>query len=269
MAKKAVQKEKRQLRLIASIFLIAITFVTTGIVFTQREAGSQESGEFQQESSDEKITLGYSEEGRPINGYVFGNGDECVLFYAGLHGTEKGATRLLDRLAREIDRNPALVSADKKVVIIPIANPDGYETREDKLNANGVNLNRNFFTSDWVQHEDPDDPTAFAGTEPFSESESRVLKSVVESCQPSVMIAYHSQGAVVTPELGDASHQLADWYIEKTGYRYYDEWDYAGTATKWFTQTFGNPSLTVELTNHVDDDWEINKEALLELISAK
>ncbi len=83
------------------------------------------------------------------------------------------------------------------------------------------------------------------------------------------MIAFHSQGGIVSPEYTEGSVQLAKWYAQKTGYGYFDEWDYAGTATRWFEETTSNPAITVELTNHVDNDWDINRSALLELISEK
>ncbi len=216
-------------------------------------------------ASYERI-YGYSTEGRAIEGYEFGQGNECLILLGGIHGNEKGTVGLMDRLSEYLIAHDNVVPSDKRVIIVPLVNPDGYYTREDKLNANGVNLNRNFETSDWIKQEDEDDPTTYAGEEPFSEVETTIVRQVAESCSRSVMVSYHSQGGLVSPEDDDASIQLAGWYANKTGYEYYDEWQYAGTATRWLVETTGNPAITVELTNHEDSDWRINKAAILELI---
>ena len=212
----------------------------------------------------EKKIFGYSESGREISGYEIGAGENTLLLFAGMHGREKGGKDLLDKLAEEVLANPNLIRPTNKLIIIPLMNPDGYYGLEDKVNANGVNLNRNFDTSQWMQYEGED---SLAGPKPFSESESRVIKDLVEQFQPRMMIAFHSQGHLVSPEAGVPSIKLAKWYSNKTGYHYFDEWDYAGTATRWFQETTGNPAITVELANHIESDWEINKAALLELIS--
>lgn len=212
----------------------------------------------------EEKTFGYSELGRPITGYEIGSGEECLLIFGGIHGDEKGTVDLVRRFADEVIVQPDLVPTTRKLVVVPLVNPDGYFDGIYRNNANGVNINRNFATSGWTAY--PDQQT-FAGQQPFSEKESQVIKTIVEECVPSVMVAFHSQGGIVSPEAGSESLALAEWYINKTGYTYFNDWDYPGTATKWFTETTGNPSITVEITNHSDSDWEINNNALLELLA--
>ena len=217
----------------------------------------------------EKKVFGYSAKGKTIEGYEIGNGENSILLFASIHGDEVGTTDLLNQLVEEIKTNPSIVSEKKKLIIIPIANPDGYYDRTDKLNANKVNLNLNFATSDWKKN-GPEG--TYAGPKPFSEIESQVLEQVVEQYKPIIMISYHALGALVTPEDGDGSIALGKWYAEKTGYVYYDhansDWDYPGTATKWFFETTGNPAITIELTKYIQSDWEINKKALAEIISS-
>lgn len=218
----------------------------------------------------EKKEYGRSAGGKAIEGYEIGNGEHAILLFSAIHGNEKGTADLLHRLLLEIEADHSLLAANKKLVVIPVANPDGYHDRQDKLNANEVNLNLNFQTTDWEQY-GPEG--TFAGPEPFSEAESKILKNVVQQYAPALMIAFHSQGALVTPENHEPSAALGKWYAQKTGYIYYDdsnfEWDYFGTATRWFAETHGKPAITVELTNHHESDWEINKNALLELIASE
>lgn len=210
-----------------------------------------------------KRIVGYSENGRAIDAYQFGSGSSCLLFFGGIHGNEKGAVDMLRTFADEITLRPNIVSAEKKVVIIPLLNPDGYMEDLYRTNTNGVNLNRNFETHGWTTY--PDEET-FAGKEPFSEAEARVLRGVVQECAPSMMIAFHSQGGVVSPETSAESVALGNWYASKTGYTIYNDWNYPGTATQWFTNTTGKPAITVEITSHDKNDWETNRDALLELI---
>ena len=209
--------------------------------------------------------FGNSVTGRPIDGYEIGTGSEVLLFLGSIHGNEMGTTDLLNRFVSEIQANPKLLADNKKLVVIPIVNPDGYYDRVDKLNANEVNLNINFDTTGWQRY-GPSGTSA--GEQPFSEPESRVIREVVEKYQPTAMFAYHAQGSLVSPEFYPKSIVLAQWYANNTGYAYYDEWDYAGTATKWFIEKTGYPAITIELKEYLKSDWLINKPALLKIISS-
>lgn len=214
---------------------------------------------------DEKV-FGYTSSGREISGYVIGNGENVIFLFGSIHGNEMGTADLLETLVDTIKADNTLVSTDYTLVVIPIANPDGYYDRTDKLNANEVNLNLNFATSDWEQY-GPEG--TYAGDYAFSESESQTIAKVVEDYDPNFMIAYHSYGSLVNPECYHGpSQELAWWYAEMTGYTYFDDdsWNYTGTATKWFVETTGNAAITVELTDNSSSDWSTNKNVLLTLI---
>lgn len=261
------KNHKKYFVVVLSILSLSIIIGSYFIVKSSKAAA--ERARLQQEEQEsrkiEKKTFGYSVKGRPIDGYEIGNGENTLFLFASIHGNEIGTTDLLNRFVEEIKTNPNLISKTKRLVVIPIANPDGYYDRTDKLNANGVNLDLNFDTSDWQEY-GPEG--TYAGPKPFSEIESQAIKQVVGQYNPSVMISFHAFGALVSPEDGDASTEWAKWYVEKTGYEYYDTWDYPGTATKWFVETTGKPAITIELTKYLQSDWDINKEALLELISS-
>ncbi len=214
----------------------------------------------------EKKIFGNSEKGKVIEGYVVGAGENVILLFGAIHGNEMGTAELLRQLILEIALDPSLVSPKNKLIVIPVANPDGYFDRTDNLNANKVNLNLNFATSDWKKYGPEGN---YAGPEPFSEIESQVVKQVVEQYKPSMMVSFHSHGNLVSPEKIVSSVALAQWYSKKSGYKYFDEWDYAGTATKWFEETTGNPAITVELSADLQSDWEINRKVLFELIAGE
>lgn len=264
---------KRSLRFYGIIFLLIMAaglyfLFANNIIQISLDPGKTPGIEYvkpQENIKIERKVFGYSVQGRPIEGYEIGSGKDGLLLFASIHGSEMGTADLLNQLVLEIALDPSLVSKTKKLIIIPVANPDGYEERPDKLNANGVNLNLNFGTSDWQKYGLEGD---YAGAEPFSEIESRVMKEIVEKYKPEAMISFHSHGNLISPEKGNASAELAKWYADKTGYVVYDLWDYPGTATKWFVETTGKPSITVEISKDFQSDWGINREALFSLISS-
>ncbi len=257
---------------VSIILLIGLFVSFTSLYKTQSnqtEPVNQNIATDNKESNREPIQkkiFGYSEKDRPIEGYEIGFGADTIMLLGAVHGNEETSADLLNKFIEEIKADISLVSPQKKVVVIPIVNPDGFNDRDDKLNANGVNLNLNFETTGWSQY---GDSGTFAGEKPFTENESLVIKKVVEEYQPNMMISFHAQGSLVSPETDQASVELGKWYAEKTGYTYFDEWDHSGTATKWFVETTGKSAITVELEHYLEleNDWEENKEALLELIA--
>ena len=86
----------------------------------------------------------------PLIFTTFGNSTgNCVLFFGGVHGDELPTVYLMFKLAHYVKDNPALFK-DKCVVIVPLLNPDGFlASSPTRVNANGVDLNRNFPTKDW------------------------------------------------------------------------------------------------------------------------
>lgn len=108
--------------------------------------------EDEKEVKIERKVFGQSVQGRPVEGYEIGYGKNALLLFASIHGNEMGTADLLNQLVLEIALDKSLVSKEKKLVIIPVANPDGYQERSDNLNANGANLNLNFGTADWQNY---------------------------------------------------------------------------------------------------------------------
>lgn len=216
----------------------------------------------------EKMVFGYSVKGKPVEGYIFGNGDDCLFLFGSIHGNEMSSGKLMNMLVDEIKNNPKLVGDNMKVIILPIANPDGYYDRIDKANANDVNLNLNFQTNGWHSYSDSSNDN-YAGSAPFTEPESRIIRDIILKYKPRRLISYHARGSIVNPEFDTSSYNLASWYSSMTGYQLFNDpsWDFFGTATKWFAEEVGGAAITVELSNYSYPDWNINKKALLELIS--
>jgi hypothetical protein len=130
----------------------------------------------------QEYNIGYSVEGRPIPVIKIGTGQRYAIIDAAIHGNEKTGTfaslRIAELLIQYYRSDPYWTSRLKQytVLIIPVLNPDGFvhNTRE---NANGTDLNRQF-------------PPGGTTTEP----EALALKSLMDSCKPTVYINMHEGG---------------------------------------------------------------------------
>jgi protein MpaA len=128
------------------------------------------------------VILGYSVGGRPIEGQRVGAADGLdLLLFGGIHGDEPGSATLCERWLYE--RAPSNVRA----LVIPSLNPDGL-LRNQKDNARGVDLNRNFPARNWTrEHPAGYDP----GSAPLSEPEAATLARLIGELAPRLLIAVH------------------------------------------------------------------------------
>lgn len=125
-----------------------------------------------------------------------------ILLLGGMHGDELTSSAIVFQwmqwmqgpLAQEFQWN-----------IVPVLNPDGLlAPQPQRVNANGVDLNRNFPTPGW-QQEAPrywatatkSDPRRYPGSAPLSEPESRWVHEEMERFRPSVIISVHAPFGVL------------------------------------------------------------------------
>ncbi len=90
--------------------------------------------------------------------------------------------------------------------LVPVLNPDGLlRRRARRMNANGVDLNRNFSTPDWTRRAITDywikrthkNPRRYPGTAPLSEPESHWLAQEIEEFRPHAIVSVHAPYGVV------------------------------------------------------------------------
>ncbi|MES2071380.1 MAG: M14 family zinc carboxypeptidase [Pseudomonadota bacterium] len=125
-----------------------------------------------------------------------------VLLIGGIHGDELTASAIVFKWL-ELIQQPAAQEFQWKVA--PIVNPDGLlAPKPRRMNARGVDLNRNFPTPNWQQdaprywaRATGSDPRRYPGAAPLSEPESRWVHDTIEKFKPDVIISVHAPFGVL------------------------------------------------------------------------
>ncbi len=211
----------------------------------------------------EKLLLGHSVEGRPIEMNVFGDGDDVLLIVGGIHGDEPNGARLARRIRDYLSINPDL-TAHHTVAIIPVANPDGL-ARGTRTNAHGVDLNRNFPSGDWT-------PIASRGGKhgerAASEPETQAVVRAIRQLKPTRIIDMHSIPLGYHGNNYDGpAEQLAILMGQYNEYPILPSIGYPtpGALGNWAGRDLNIATITLELPRGVNPErcWQENAGALL------
>lgn len=125
-----------------------------------------------------------------------------ILLLGGIHGDELTAAAVVFQWMQMMNVGVA-PQFDWKVV--PVVNPDGLlAAKATRVNAGGVDLNRNFPTPNWAVEaprywtkETGSDPRRFPGKAPLSEPESRWINDEIQRFKPQVIISVHAPFGVL------------------------------------------------------------------------
>jgi len=230
--------------------------------------------------------IGNSVEGRPIEAYTFGTGENDLLFIGGIHGGYEWnsillAYEMIDYLRATTDSIPKNVT----VHIIPNLNPDGlfaatglegkfaatdvtsnamHTSGAGRMNANGVDLNRNFDCK-WAPESTWRSKTVSAGSEAFSEPEAATLRDYVLATTPEAVVFWHSTANNVYAsecEEGVLPETLTLMNAYATAGKYgavpvFDAYPITGDAEGWLA-SIGIPAVTVELGSRTGIEWNQN-----------
>ena len=228
--------------------------------------------------------IGQSVEGRDIRVHNFGDGDTHLVFVGGIHGGyEWNSVVLANEIIALLDSEPELIPANVTVSIIPKLNPDGVVAALEvegpikfsdgakdpgdgtgRLNANGVDLNRNFDCK-WQPKSSWRRQPVSAGTAPFSEPEAVALRDFVLANNPTAVVFWHSKAGNVYGsecEVGPLPETLAimNIYAEAADYGAvpaFTLYPITGDAEAWLA-SINIPAITVELTTHQTIELEKN-----------
>ncbi len=247
------------------------------------EIGNGEPGN----GAPERREIGRSVEGRPIEAVRFGPapGEEAeatLLLYGGIHGGyEWNTVALTGRIISHFESDGTALPDGIRLYIIPVVNPDGLHAvtggrplsevnfsslpiEKGRLNANGVDLNRNW-DNRW-------EPVAYwrsqevdAGDRPFSEPETRVLRDFVLNTRPDLVISYHSAANGIyyagKRQQWEPALRYARRYSAASGYpipeRSLVGYRITGASTGFFYSK-GIPAMVIELSGRSGPEFEKN-----------
>lgn len=131
-----------------------------------------------------------------------------VLIVAGQHGWENASQLNTFALAKHLitpkSVNHAKLITDCDFYIIPILNLYGAH-HGLYVNANGVNLNRNYPTDEWVSGEEGNQ---YGGSSAGSEFETQLICKIIDTLNPDIVIDHHSYGLVSGYDFYNSFHDI-------------------------------------------------------------
>lgn len=196
-------------------------------------------------------TFGRSVQGRTIHArdVVAPEPRLRVLVVGGMHGDELSSSSVVLHWIQFAQEIPA--SAHWR--FIPALNPDGLMRRPARrMNANGVDLNRNFPTPDWERQariywekRTRKDPRRWPGPRPLSEPETQFFHDEMERFQPDLIVSIHApygvldfDGPTVPPK------RLGRLYLDQVGI-------FPGSLGNYGGVHKGMPVVTIELSSAI------------------
>ena len=167
-----------------------------------------------------------------------------VLVIGCMHGDEPQGKFLIEEYLK--------FYSNTKLMFIPCLNPDGVASGT-RVNANGVDINRNFPAENWEFTEKGD---FFGGVKPASEIETKFVIDIVEKYNPKLVLTLHAPYKVVNydgnaEDIANEISKIIDYPVESSiGY------PTPGSFGTWAGIEKNIPVITLEL------DEEINVEEL-------
>lgn len=197
-----------------------------------------------------RVLFGRSVEGRELVARRIGDASSrrTALIVGEIHGDEEAGQRIVKDFRREHRRY-------RRAAVWTVAgvNPDGHAADQRK-NANGVDLNRNFPVG-WSGAE-PRSSGYYGGPRPFSEPEARAVARLVKRIDPDVTVWFHQPwGAVLAACEGDAWAERTYARISGLPLDRCRGQDLPGTVSRWMESRGGN-SFVVELGEQAPDAGE-------------
>lgn len=171
-----------------------------------------------------------------------------ILLLGGIHGDELTASAIVFQWMQWMQTAPA---QDFEWKVAPVVNPDGLlASKPQRVNANGVDLNRNFPTPGWEKDAPRywvkttgSDPRRFPGVAPLSEPETRWLNEEMERFHPSVIISVHAPFGVLDFDgPAPAPRRFGRLYFNPVGV-------YPGSLGNYGGMQKNFPVVTIELPN--------------------
>lgn len=209
--------------------------------------------------------LGYSVQGRPIHLWQLTQGISSLLLMGGVHGNEVEGYDLIERYLTS--GLWGSLAGRATVWVLPRLNPDGCVAGQ-RVNANGVDLNRNMPTQDWIPT--PLETRYPPGAAPGSEPETQVLLACLEQIQPQLILSAHACEKNPCVNYNGPALELAEVMATHNGLPVTDDIGYPtpGSLGTWAGWERGIPTLTLEILRGtpLNQVWQEQAQALQALL---
>lgn len=174
-----------------------------------------------------------------------------LMVIGAMHGDELSAASLALHWIRLASEEQVDMPQPVHWRFLPVLNPDGMLARPPKrVNAHGVDLNRNFPTPRWEkdapvywQKRTRKDPRRWPGPSPLSEPETRFLHAQMENFRPHLIVSIHAPYGVLDfdgPSVPPS--RLGRLYLDQVGI-------FPGSLGNYGGVHKGVPVVTIELPN--------------------
>ncbi|MBE2224775.1 MAG: hypothetical protein IAF02_24760, partial [Anaerolineae bacterium] len=235
-----------------------------------------------------EFVIGQSVTGKNLNVLQFGEGPRKFILVGGTHsGYAPNTVNLAKEFIAYYSENLEAIPADVTLFIIPNLNPDAPYAPADitgRLNANGVDLNRNWdcrWTADPIVLGGP--VSGAGGTAIESEPEVQALANFIKQQSPTAVIQLAAHGrsyGTASPgscvESSRVSVALSKLYGNAAGYLFPDadndglvepDARLTGDMSNWL-DSIDIPAISVLLSRYDDIDFEANLAGLTAVLEA-
>jgi murein peptide amidase A len=213
--------------------------------------------------------------------------ENTTIVMCGVHGDEITPVKFCWDLLKELKTGHEF--KDRLVIVAPLVAPDSFFLEKpSRTNSKGVDVNRNFPTSDWKKDAHKrwighykKDKRKFPGIRAASEQETVFQMNLVLRYRPNKVISVHAPLTLLDydgPSLTDASGKPAKTLLEQmseksSGYKISNYPIFPGSLGNWAGKEKRIPTYTLELPNsnpqESDKFWGLFKDALLYAIDNK
>lgn len=231
--------------------------------------------------------------GTPLIWTVFGDENSILakanvtLVLCGVHGDEITPVKFCFDLMNELKNNHTF--ADKLIVVAPLVAPDSFLiSKPSRVNGRGVDVNRNFPTSDWKaeahkrwKNHLKSDKRKYPGKAAASEQETIFQMNLILRYKPNKVISVHApltmldyDGPSLRAEDGKSAKMLLEQMSSKaSGYKISNYPVFPGSLGNWSGYEKRIPTYTLELPNsnpqETEKFWNLFKDALVYAIDHK
>lgn len=168
---------------------------------------------------------------------------KSILVFSLIHGDELPS----GSVARSWMERLATIDTRNNWRILPVLNPDGV-ARKTRMNANGIDINRNFPTKAWEQEaiqywekKTSKDKRRFPGNEAGSAKETKCAMAHIEEYKPDLILSVHTPYGVLDfdgPKIPPPKFKPIPW--RSLG-------NYPGSLGRFMWVDRAKPTLTIEL----------------------